>query len=383
MSEVAFHAWCEESAKVDAFIAAVLALMGADAYCRPEPPTPGRPRWTGWDDVPVAEVVEILREKFTRKSAALLWGTGRGASGEQFWLRMQCHGVDYNVGRWKPEVLLGGDWQDFPSPEEMRCFEFVLPDGERSPAAEAAYVAMYHQRMCEHALLCVCSPDESKRVTTGGISSGRWYAPLEIAGTYHLDGNVARDLVLSWMYIHEGERIEYIAGLPMDALAARIEATPKGTRIGIATNAKHRGEHIVLDMEATNTKLGWPLHPGAVRRGARKRLPTDVELSREEVLAALQLPPVVLLEALEASAVPDQDWRDAEAIARAMTEAKEKGGATSEIYWPDGTHVQFLKHHAPYHVRRLPNGGVLLATHPYRTLWQLWADALNLLGIRR
>ena len=27
-------------------------------------------------------------------------------------------------------------------------------------------------------------------------------------------------------------------------------------------------------------------------------------------------------------------------------------------------------------------GGVLLATHPYRTLWQLWADALFLLGIR-
>jgi hypothetical protein len=32
-------------------------------------------------------------------------------------------------------------------------------------------------------------------------------------------------------------------------------------------------------------------------------------------------------------------------------------------------------------VRRLPNGGVMLATHPYRTLWPLWADALFLLGI--
>jgi hypothetical protein len=34
-------------------------------------------------------------------------------------------------------------------------------------------------------------------------------------------------------------------------------------------------------------------------------------------------------------------------------------------------------------VRRLPNGAVMLATHPYRTLWPLWADALGLLGIRQ
>jgi hypothetical protein len=32
-------------------------------------------------------------------------------------------------------------------------------------------------------------------------------------------------------------------------------------------------------------------------------------------------------------------------------------------------------------MRRLPNGGVLLATHPDRILWPLWADALFLLGI--
>ncbi|WP_437651507.1 hypothetical protein [Sorangium sp. So ce362] len=31
--------------------------------------------------------------------------------------------------------------------------------------------------------------------------------------------------------------------------------------------------------------------------------------------------------------------------------------------------------------RRLPSGGVVLATHPYRTLWPLWADALFALGL--
>jgi hypothetical protein len=44
-------------------------------------------------------------------------------------------------------------------------------------------------------------------------------------------------------------------------------------------------------------------------------------------------------------------------------------------------HAQFLERHAPYHVRRLPSRGVRLATHPYRTLWPLWAHALFLLGI--
>jgi len=52
-----------------------------------------------------------------------------------------------------------------------------------------------------------------------------------------------------------------------------------------------------------------------------------------------------------------------------------------KVYVNSRKHLQFIQRHAPYHVRRLPNGGVLLATHPYRTLWQLYADALFLLGI--
>jgi hypothetical protein len=44
--------------------------------------------------------------------------------------------------------------------------------------------------------------------------------------------------------------------------------------------------------------------------------------------------------------------------------------------------VRWIEQHAPFHVRRLPNGGVRLATHPYRILWPLWADALHLLDIR-
>ncbi|WP_437713486.1 hypothetical protein WMF45_47005 [Sorangium sp. So ce448] len=44
-------------------------------------------------------------------------------------------------------------------------------------------------------------------------------------------------------------------------------------------------------------------------------------------------------------------------------------------------HVRFIERHSPYHVQRLPNGGLLLATHPFRTLWPLWTDALSVLGM--
>ncbi|MFS8071960.1 MAG: hypothetical protein ACMG6S_36790, partial [Byssovorax sp.] len=62
-------------------------------------------------------------------------------------------------------------------------------------------------------------------------------------------------------------------------------------------------------------------------------------------------------------------------------EASATGVPTYKVDLTTRKHVQFIERHAPYHVRRLPNGGVLLATHPYRTLWQLYADALFLLGI--
>ena len=105
-------------------------------------------------------------------------------------------------------------------------------------------------------------------------------------------------------------------------------------------------------------------------------------LTREQVLAVLKTPPATLLEALEAAAVPDDEWLRVEPLAIEMIEAKNQGAPTLEVNVTSGHHVRFIEQHAPFHVRRLPNGGVLLATHPYRTLWKLWADALLLLGIR-
>jgi hypothetical protein len=130
--------------------------------------------------------------------------------------------------------------------------------------------------------------------------------------------------------------------MSLDALHARVDAAPHGTRISLAG---------------------------------------DVELIREQVLAALATPPATLLEALEASAVPDDEWRAVEPLALETIRAAKEGAPTEEVKVLTGGHARFIQHHAPYHVRRLPSDGVLLDTHPYRTLWPLWADALFLLGI--
>jgi hypothetical protein len=105
-------------------------------------------------------------------------------------------------------------------------------------------------------------------------------------------------------------------------------------------------------------------------------------MTREEVLAALSLGSGVLLEALEASSTPDEEWLAVEPLARDAFEAAAQGAPTVEVDVSTELHVRFIQQHAPSYVRRLPNGGVMLATHPYRTLWPLWAGALNLLGIR-
>lgn len=79
--------------------------------------------------------------------------------------------------------------------------------------------------------------------------------------------------------------------------------------------------------------------------------------------------------------MPDDEWLSVETQALEMIEAKKQGAPTYEVNVAIGQRARFIEHHAPYHVRRLPNGGVMLTTHPYRVLWPLWQDALFLLGI--
>jgi hypothetical protein len=248
---------------------------------------------------------------------------------------------------------------------------------------EAAILSMQVQEDTEDLLLRLCAPDVHAGVTTGACTGlGEWGAPVEMRATYHADAaTVARDLALSWVHLHDGDRVGRAAGLSLDALTARVKAAPRGARIGIAENIGLRREHVLLDSAGAKSRDERPTRVDAVRRGARAILPGDVELTREQVLAALSTPPATLLEALEASAVPDDEWRAVEPRALALIKARKEGAPSEEVNVTTGKHVRFIQRHAPYHVRRLRNGGVLLATHPYRTLWPLWADALFLLGI--
>jgi hypothetical protein len=119
----------------------------------------------------------------------------------------------------------------------------------------------------------------------------------------------------------------------------------------------------------------------AAPRGTRVAIADDSELTRETVLKAIEVPPGALLDALDASALPDDEWRAVEPRVLERIEAKKQGAPAYEVDVTSRKHVRFIERHAPYHVRRLPSGGVMLATHPCRTLWPLWADALFLLGI--
>jgi len=266
----------------------------------------------------------------------------------------------------------------------IRRMDMVLGSSPRSSAVEAVTFSMQTQADTEDIFLRLCAPDASRRVITGACTlSYHWGASVEGCATYHADaGALARDLALSWVHLHDGDMSERAAGFSLTALAARVETAPQGARVGVATSVERIGEHLERDLAATRSWETQPPRPDLARKGPRAVGQGDEELTREQVLKALETSPATLLEALEAAAVPDDEWRAAEPLALEAIEAKKQGAPTLEIDVSTGKHRRFIEQHAPYHVRRLPNGGVLLATHPYRTLWKLWADALLLLGIR-
>ena len=265
----------------------------------------------------------------------------------------------------------------------VRRMDMVMMNGPRSTAVEAAIFSMQIQADTEDVLLRLCAPDGFRRVTTGACTSFyHWGAPVETCASYHTDVEMlARDLALSWVHLHDGDMTERVTGLSLDALAARVEAAPQRACVGIASSVERLDEHLERDLAAKRSRETQPARSDLARKGSRPILGGDEELTREQVLQALETSPATLLEALEAAAVPDDEWRAAEPLALEAIEAKKQGAPTLEVDVSAGKHRRFIEQHAPYHVRRLSNG-VLLATHPYRTLWQLWADALLLLGIR-
>jgi hypothetical protein len=371
-----FYAWCDEADRVDALAAALSALVTPGGVCNVEVWPLGNPRrW--YEAIPVDEAAAVVRATF---------GTGTHvfadfgvilSSGRALAFALECFGEERE--RRYPSGPLRASPYDRKDVLPQRI-EIAL-GGARSVEVEAAILSIQIQQDIEDLLVRVCAPDVRVRVTTGACTDfGDWHAPIEMCATYHADAaTVARDLALSWVHLYDGDKVQRAAGMSIDALHALVDAAPRGAHVAVAGDVDRVCEHYRLERAAA--KDAKHAHVEAAPRGARFAIPGDAELSREHVLQAFATPPGALLDALEASAVPDDEWRAVEPHALETIQAAKEGAPMQEVMVLTGKHTRVIQHHAPYHVRRLPNGGVLLATHPYRTLWPLWADALFLLGI--
>jgi hypothetical protein len=281
--------------------------------------------------------------------------------------------------------------QDFIVPSDF--YDAAARD-ELSVPVKAAILGRFGQERLEMLFMALCAPDGHSRVRTGAYNlidklyerylcgNLGWRAPLEMAGTYHGDHLVARDVAISWLYLHDGAPIDSVAGLSLEAFMARVEAAPAaGASVGISSQTEHVVKHGNDEWRGMELPVGMR-SPVNSYRAPRPRFPEDDDLTREQVLATLQTPSETLLQALEAVAITDAEWLEAEKLALDVLAVQKEGEPKMRHYFDKIEQRCFLELHAPYHVRRLPNGGVMLATHPYRYLWPLWARALDLLGIR-
>ncbi|KYF60522.1 hypothetical protein [Sorangium cellulosum] len=373
-----FYAWCDEASRVDALAAALsaLALPGGYLHARMECDVER-------DVSSTEEAIAMVRAHYpyegvadvgcstvlpTSRRFALPGQRGPDALAmRSILVGLKCFTEAYER-RWS---LCGphepqGPLEMYPD-NAMHFFGFIteLPwgRGPRSFEVEAELAWHILQIDLEDFLLRLCEPDGSGRVRTGGCTNAWfWHAPVTTCATYNADAReIARDLAVSWVHLHDQDAMSRIAGIPLDLLRARVEAAPRGARVAIASSLSRLARRGVC-------ARGW-------------------SLSRETVLKALAAPPSALLDALEASARPDDAWRAAAPRAaeilewtRRLAEAGD-GPPTWPVDIDTYRHFRFLKKHPPFLVRRLASGGVVLATHPYCSLWPLWAGALDALGL--
>ncbi|TKD01799.1 hypothetical protein [Polyangium fumosum] len=379
-----FYAWTRDADRLDAFVAALAALIEPGGKGSVSISTAGVRGEFEQADVSLEEMIAVLHSRFTSSSEANIYIPHRLPSrGGLANIQLRCFGPGWSGGRFPHDCLVAASGYTYLHPGVIHVGATL---GATTTQVAAAVLSIMVQEDMEDILVRLCAPDDRNRIPTGGhtgTDAGSWGAPIELAATFNADGNVARDIALSWIYLRDGDRVGYIAGSSMETLMKRVEGAPRGSTVGVATRLRRVREHEGADyVVAAHDVAMRGTHVGAIRRVPRERLPGDVDLTREQVLQVLETPPGVLLDALDAAAVPDDEWRAVEPLAREAIEAHKQGSPTIEVDAMTDKQQRFLELHAPYHVRRLPNGGVLLATHPCRTLWQLWADALLLLGIR-
>ncbi len=173
-----------------------------------------------------------------------------------------------------------------------------------------------------------------------------WGAPLTGAASYHADGSPGRDLALSWIHLHDKAPLDLAVGWSIDALRERVEGAPPNSSVWIMDEDR---------------------------------------ISREQILAALDVPGKTLVETLDAAANKfHPTWGSIMnagfgTYLQALDDAQ---GREKEAFLVNEEHIQFIEECSPAYVQHLENGAIILYAHPDRTIWPLWASALDLLGIR-
>ncbi len=351
-----FHAWCPDNERDAAYAAALSGLLSR--------------KW--WSDPQTSEeLVEQARASFANAKSLNDYRRLQLLSGHVLNFDMEVCRDTYEYAHeadGSPLVLQPEHQYD------MLFLEMPIARGsKRSVEIESAIFTIVTSEDSIDLLQRLCAPDETSPVTTGACTWDWWKSPLDACITYHADTNVARDVALAWLNSYDETPTWRRAGLGLDVLRARIAAAT-------APRAQVAQASMVEFVEKASVTIPRWSGPGAWRMEFPP--PAAHELTREQVLAVLDTPPAKLLDALQASTVPDAEWRAVEPLALENIRAKQQGAPCDNVAVRSRRHLRFLEQHAPFHVRRLPNGGVMLATHPYRTLWPLWADALALLGIR-
>jgi hypothetical protein len=374
-----FYAWCDADIRLASFVATLYALAVPDGKWTVTVEAMRQADDLSRHSASMGDIIALVRSAYGPTTLANVRFNALLPSGRSRYSPMRCIGEERRRLYFDAPISAStGEHKDiFPT-----SLKIPVPHPAHSINAEAAIAAMQIHDDCESILLGICAPDANKRVSNGLCTGASGHpTSLEAAATYHADGRAARDLALAWVHLHDGDKVGYALGLSLSELTARVEAAPRAARVGVASKLDRVDEHLHSDWCLRKDKEGRPTRAEATRHGPRSLLPGDAPLTREQVLAALATPPDMLLQALEAAAVPSDEWRIANAQAVELIEAQKQRAPTCKVKVSTGKHIRFIEQHAPYHVRRLPNGGVMLATHPYRTLWPLWQDALFLLGI--
>jgi len=347
-----FYAWCPDEERFAAYSAATSALITSSRY----------------DQATMEKLLEDARTNVENENVFRDCDRFQLLSGEAIVLDLTVWRDEYKYAYNDSPLML--------QPEHQFDLLFLkmpmVRGGPRSIEIESAIFTIVTFENTIDLFQRLCVPDQTSRVTTGACAFGVWESPLDACITYHADANVARDLAIAWLNGYDQSSAAKLAGVELAEVQARIkEATASHAQVAQASMVEYIDKYSVIipRWSGPNWEIEFPP-------------PAAYELTREQVLEVLDIPTAKLLEALETAAAPDPEWQAVEPIARENIEARRQGAPCDDIAVRSRPHLRFLEQHAPFHVRRLHNGGVMLGTHPYRTLWPLWARALDLLGIR-